>query len=62
MAILKSKIKTDSSNFKVNSVEMGKQIDILKDLLRKSKIEGTDASIKKARERKSFLLVRELNF
>ena len=50
MAILKSKIKTDSSNFKVNSVEMGKQIDTLKDLLRKSKIEGTDASIKKARE------------
>ncbi len=55
MAILKSKIKTDSSNFKVNSVEMGKQIDTLKDLLRKSKIEGTDASIKKARERKKFL-------
>ncbi len=55
MAILKSKIKTDSSNFKANTVEMGKQIDILKDLLRKSKIEGTDASIKKARERKKFL-------
>ena len=55
MAILKSKIKTDSSNFKANTVEMGKQIDILKDLLRKSKIEGTDASIKKAREREKFL-------
>lgn len=55
MAILKSKIKTDSSNFKVNSIEMGKQIDILKELLRKSKIEGTDASIKKAREREKFL-------
>ena len=62
MAILKSKIKTDSSNFKVNSVEMGKQIDTLKDLLRKSKIEGTDASIKKAREREKFLARERIEF
>ena len=55
MAILKSKIKINSSGFKTNSVEMGKQIDVLKDLLKKSRIEGTDASIKKARERKKFL-------
>ena len=55
MAILKSKIKTNSSSFKTNSVEMGKQIDVLKDLLKKSRIEGTDTSIKRARERKKFL-------
>ena len=32
MAILKSKIKINSSSFKTNSVEMGKQIDVLKSL------------------------------
>ena len=62
MAILKSKIKTDSSRFKTNSVEMEKKVIILKELLKKSRIEGTEASIKKARERKNFLLGRELNF
>ena len=55
MAILKSKIKSDSLKFKTNSLEMEKKIDILKDFLKKSRIEGTEASIKKARERKKFL-------
>ncbi len=55
MAILKSKIKINSSRFKSNRAEMEKQIDILQGLLKKSRIEGTEASIKKARERKKFL-------
>ena len=55
MAILKPKIKINSSRFKTNSVEMEKQIDILQGLLKKSRIEGTDVSIKKAREKKKFL-------
>ena len=55
MAILKSKIKINSSRFKTNSVEMEKQVDILQGLLKKSRIEGTDTSIKKARDRKKFL-------
>ena len=34
---------------------MEKQVDILQGFLKKSRIEGTEASIKKARERKKFL-------
>ncbi|MFL2591042.1 MAG: acyl-CoA carboxylase subunit beta [Flavobacteriaceae bacterium] len=62
MAILKSKIKTDSSRFKTNSVEMEKKVIILKELLKKSRIEGTEASIKKARERKKLLARERIEF
>ena len=55
MAILKSNIKINSSRFKTNRVEMEKKIDILQGLLSRSRVEGTEASIKKARERKKFL-------